>query len=133
MNLKRFLLAFVAVAIVGTVYDILVHGRILGSTYAAFPALWRTPEQTTLLTLTNVFWALFLTLLYAQYGKARPWGLANGLWFGLLTGFLGGWLPVVYNKLLLADFPGPVYVGWSVGNLGGFLVCGLVLGRLYKE
>jgi len=133
MNVKRFLLAVIVLAVVGYLYDWVVHGILLRSIYEQFPELWRTPEPTVSMILTGVAWAIIFCLLYAQYGKARPWGASNGLWFGLWTGLLAGWLPVVYNKLVLANFPAPVYLAWAGGGTVGYILLGALLGAVYRE
>jgi len=133
MNVKRFLLAVVLLAVVANLYDWVVHGILLRSIYEQFPALWRTPEPLVWMILTEVVWVVIFCLLYAQYGKARAWGVSNGLWFGLWTGLLAGWLPAVFNKLLLANFPAPVYMGFAVGNTVSIVLLGALLGAVYRE
>ncbi len=133
MNANRLLLSIVVLSVVANAYDFLVHNVLLKATYQAHQALLNAPQRVGLLILADVVWVILFCWFYAAFARGRGFRIATGLWFGLFVGLIAGWMPQVYNQLVLAGFPIAFYLSWGVSNLVQSLLLGAVIGRLYRE
>ncbi len=134
INTKRLLLAFVATLLVAYAYEFLVYGVALHSFHAT-QSKWLKPEAEMPILrmyLTDAVGVALVTLFYALFarggGSSR---LSTGIVFGVLLGFIAGWIPQAYNKMLLVDWP--FYKHWAPAGFGEFLVMGIVLGLTYRD
>jgi hypothetical protein len=136
MNVKRWLLASVAVLVVLQVLEFLIHGVLLQGLYKQTPSVWRAEAEMQ--RLVWIFWlgglvfAPFFALIYAKgYEKGKP-GFGQGLRFGLLVGAMlsvsnsFGWYVVLPVPLALA-------AAWFVTILVQFSAAGIVAGLVYRE
>jgi hypothetical protein len=133
MNTKRLLLAFVAALVVAYLYEYLVYGIALQSFHAA-QARWLKPQAD--LPMLRMFLTLgvgiaLLTVFYALFARRGAANVGTGLLFGVFIGLIAGWMPQVYNKMLIVDWP--FYKAWAPAGLGEFVVIGLVLGLTYRN
>lgn len=123
---KTLLIGTVAVFILWTVIDILIHGILLMPTYQATASLWRPPEEMLqgVLHLVTLISALFFTALYllgfADGGMQRS--LLFGVYFGLAVGVSMG-----FGTYSVQPIPMNLAVGWLLGTLAEAIVGALVL------
>lgn len=133
INTKRMLLAFVVTLVVAYAYEFLVYRMALQSFHAT-QAHWLKPQaemNLVRLYLTDAVGVALVTLFYALFARGNAGRLSTGIVFGVLLGFITGWMPQVYNKLLLVDWP--FYKYWAPAGFGEFLVMGICLGLTYRE
>ncbi len=131
MNWTKLLIAGVAAAIALWLADFVMHGLILGPTYAKYPIFSQEQANPLLFLFVALFIALAAALLFA---KSRPcWGagVKGGVTFGFFVGLVL-FFPNFYYSLVLEGFP--YYLSWCWGgvNVIEFLIVGAVLGLIYK-
>ncbi len=133
LNTKRLVLAFVVVLVVDNLYGFLVFGWALHSFHARY-ATWLKPEAELSflrMFLTGALNVALVTLFYALFARNRASRLSTGIVFGILLGFIAGWIPQASNKLLFVNYP--FYTHWAPAIFGEFLLMGIILGLVYRE
>ncbi len=133
INTKRLLLAYVVVLVVDNLYGYLVFGWALHSFHASYPSWLKSEADLPFLRLflTGALNVALVTLFYALFARNRASRLSTGIVFGILLGFIAGWIPQASNKLLLVNYP--FYMHWAPAIFGEFLLIGIVLGLVYRE
>lgn len=129
---KKVTISSVAVFIVWSLMDYVIHGIILNPIYLQTASLWRPMEEM-------IMWPIYLATAVtavafcAIYGwlvrpKSLPAGLALGILFGAASGVsmgVGTW----------AVMPIPEFMAmvWTLGLLIEFITAGLLVGALIKD
>ena len=133
MNTKRMLLAFVVALVVSYVYEYVVYGVVLHDFHAAQSRWLRPQDQLPMLRmfLTLGVGTALLTIFYALFARGGADRFSTGLVFGVLMGLIAGWIPQVYDKMLLVDWP--FYKVWAPAGFGEFLLVGIVFGLVYRN
>ena len=125
------MLAIFAVFITWSLLDVVIHGIILSSAYAASPQLWRPREEmkmglmyVTVLTKAAVFVSIFTWWISDKGMKSA---LSYGLLFGIGTGISMGYgsyavMPMPYFMAMiwfLGTIVESVAAGWITGLIAG--------------
>ena len=131
-KIVRVVLATLAVAVACAVIDMLLHGLILGKSYAATAQLWRPePEMKMLLMEVVTFLAAFtFVIVYARFFRRKTIaaGLEYGLWFGLGAGLAMG-----FGTYSVMPIPFHMGLAWFLGTLVESLVAGLLVGLIVRD
>jgi len=133
INTKRMLVAWIVVVVATFIYDWLVFGILLEPIHEAHPGILRPQAELPMLRMflsSALAWAL-VTLLYVLFARGRASRLSTGIVFGVLMGFICGWIPQVFNKMLLVNWP--FYLSWAPAGFFEFLLAGVILGLIYRE
>ena len=112
---------------VWTAVDILIHGVILKSTYAASPEMWRPHDQINLtltFTITLVV-AVAFTTIYARL--ITPRSIARGIEFGLLFGIAGGF-STAFSLYVAMPVPLHLAAVWFAAILVQATIGGAIIG-----
>lgn len=133
MNIKRFLVAAVALFAFIFVYESGVHGFLLKPIYLETPSLWRSCDQMMAYMPFNIvimgliaFWLTFIFTRLFQEG-----GLKNGLHFGVYLGVLsaiqalGAYFYLPISETLAAC--------WFATYLVESILGGCLIGLIYKK
>ena len=129
---KRILLAIVAVFVIWTALDFVIHNLILGPTYEATAKLWRPMDQMKmgLMQVVGIVGSCLFVLIYALL--IRPKSLAAAVKYGLLFGLATG-IPMGFGTYSYMDIPIHLAVVWAVGSLvkavAGAVAAGFIIGR----
>lgn len=131
MNVKRFLLAALAVFVTFQVLDFLIHGLYLAPTYEALASIWR-PDMMELMWVmycTGAVLALLFVYIFVKgyQGKGIMEGVRYGLVIGLLMTVVGG-----LNQFVIYPVPLDLVIKWIVYGLAEFIVAGVVTALIYK-
>ena len=130
--MKRTALAVLAVFVTWSALDFVVHGLILGSTYAATPQLWRPMAEmkTGLMYVTVLITAAAFVYIYARFitDKRLNTAVLYGLIFGIGTGIGMG-----YGTYSVMPIPYSMAFVWFLGSVVEFTVGGLVAGLIVKK
>jgi len=81
--------------------------------------------------LASAVHAALVSLFYALFARGGASRLSTGLVFGVLLGFIAGWIPEARAKLLFVNYP--FYKVWAPAIFGEYVLMGAVLGWLYRE
>lgn len=130
--LKRAIFAVVAVFIVWSILDFLIHGVLLNSTYESTAHLWRPMEEMNmpLMYFVTLVFAICFVAIYALLIKQKSLvsGVKFGVLFGLATGISMGFGSYSY-------MPIPISLAWSwfFGTWVEVIVAGVIVGMLMKS
>jgi hypothetical protein len=123
---KTLLIGTIAVFVVWTVMDIVIHGMLLMSTYEQTAALWRPMEEMkqSVLHATTLVSALFFAVIYVQgfAGGGVRKSLLFGVYFGMAVGVSMG-----FGTYSVQPIPLSLAVSWLLGTLAEAVVGALVL------
>lgn len=133
INTKRLIIAFFVTLLVSYVYEFVVYGVVMHSFHAT-QSRWLKPEaelNLLRLYLSEAVGVALITLFYALFARGGASRLSMGIVFGVLLGLIAGWMPEVFHKLLLVDWP--FYKYWAPAGFGEFLLMGITLGLVYRD
>jgi hypothetical protein len=133
MNWKKFFIAFIAAFVFVFLFEWLLHGVLMHSSYQETSTLWR-PEAGfksyfPMLVLGQLVFVFFFTMIFAS-GFAGG-GPVGGARFGVLVGLLG----VGANLIQFAVQPltAKILVSWAIGGIIEFAIAGAIVGAIYKR
>ena len=132
---KRFVVAWVVLFVVWMVKDMLVHGWLLGTDYAALPRLFR-PEADAQgyfgwMILAHVLMAGAFVWIYERgIAPDKPW-LEQGIRYGIAVALLTS-VPTYLIYYAVQPLPGTLVAKQIVFDAIGLLVLGIVMAWLYR-
>jgi hypothetical protein len=128
---KRFLLAVIAVFVVWSVLDFIIHGVILQSTYQATAQLWRPMNEMKMgfLYVVTAVGCICFVGIYALL--IQPKSFASGLKFGLLFG-VGTGFGMGYGTYSVMPVPHYLALVWFVGVVAETVLGGLLTAAIVK-
>jgi len=133
MNWTRIVLGAVVAGIVVWLGDFVMHGMLLGDTYARYSQVF-TQEQANPLSFLaiSVAVAFFVAVLFGKSRASWGEGWKGGASFGLFLG-LAGYFMNFYYPLVIDGFP--YYLAWCWGGVGVIdcVLGGAVLGALIPK
>ncbi|MBN1823575.1 MAG: hypothetical protein JW803_04585 [Endomicrobiales bacterium] len=131
MNVKRFVLAALAVFAAIQVTDPLIHGVLLGNAYEATSHLWRPDMMSKMwIMLLSSFLFSFL-LMYVFVKGYEGKGIMEGVRFGLLVGVFV-YVYSVINQYVVYPIPFSLAAKWCVYGLIQFTIFGIVAALIYR-
>ena len=131
MNMKRFMLAFVATFIFVFLFEWLWHGVLMTPLYEATEEVWRPPAESSMafLTLSQLLYSLLIAYIFTRNYQAN--GIAEGLRFGLLMGLLVGSIQLgTYSYL---PIPLSITLLWVLAEVLKGIGAGVILSLTYDE
>ena len=133
MNVKRYLIATVALFVFLCLYGMLVHGMLLSGMYEASAQIWRDYTEMQALApfrfIFQIVLAAWAVLAFSQFYKKG--GVKHGLLFGLFFGVFAGILAAM--KYLWLPISGALCVSWFIANTVEWVLGGLILGYIYRK
>jgi hypothetical protein len=128
---NKILLGGVVVFIVWEILDFVIHGIILGATYATLPNVFRPQADMKmgLMAVAVLLAAIAFAAAYAWF--VNPKGALTGLKFGLVLGF-GGGVSMGYGSFSSMPIPYFLALVWFLGTWLEFAVGGLLVGLLIR-
>jgi len=134
MNVKKYLIAALAVGAALNVFDFIAHGQILASMYYSKLTTLMRQDAPMHWFIIGDFVAGFVFVwvydrVYGSFGGGPKGGATFGLYGGILAFFPG----LLFNHLVIANYPyGLAWASIIVGVLGA-IIAGAVAGALYKK
>ena len=133
MNIKRFMLSVITLFVFLFLFDWMLHGWLLKTTYEQTASLWRTPQDMQQhfiwLLLGQYLIALMFCFIYTKGYEGR--GVGEGVRYGLYVAILF----TGPHLIAYAAQPIPLYlIGyWILGALSEFILGGIILSLIYKD
>jgi hypothetical protein len=129
---KRILLGGIAVFVLWSVLDFIIHGVILRGTYEATASLWRPMAEMKmgLMYATTFIAALAFASIYGWLVDSK--GLQTGFRYGLLYG-IGVGVGMGYGTYSVMPIPYSMALTWFLGTVASATLCGLLLGILIRK
>ncbi len=130
--MKRTLLAMLAVFVLWSVMDFVIHGLVLASPYALTPQLWRpmTEMKTGLMYATVLVAAAVFVGIYAWFiaDKSVPTAVRYGLVFGIGSGVSMG-----FGSYSVMPLPQQIALVWCLGSIVEAVAAGWITGLIIKK
>ncbi|MFC1554184.1 hypothetical protein ACFL7D_06090 [candidate division KSB1 bacterium] len=131
MDCKKWLLGSLAVFVVYSLLDYVIHSLILMGVYEATMSVWRPMEEYRLWIslVKNMILALLFVYIFTKgyEGKGIMEGVRFGLWIGLLI-----WVPVAYAFYNILPIPYSIAWQWWIYGTIQCVICGLAASLIYK-
>jgi hypothetical protein len=131
MNVKKYLLASLAVFVVFEALDVIIHTFILGGMYRATAGLWRPDmaQMMWIMLLTTAALSLLFVYIFAKGYEGK--GLMEGVRFGLVIGLLLSGVGA-FNQYVVYPVPLTLVLWWVVFGVIEFIAAGLVAALVYR-
>ena len=129
---KRTIWAIVAVFIVWSILDFILHGLLLRSTYMATANLWRPMDlmNTPLMHIVTLVSAVCFVLIYGLLIGQKS--LASGIRFGALFGLATG-ISMGFGSYSVMPIPMTLAWGWFLGSWIEAITAGAIVGAIIKS
>ena len=127
--MKKIILSAVAVFLVWTVVDFVLHGLLLKGVYEATASLWRPMAEMKrgLMSLVTFLAALGFSALWGNFVDRKT--TSNGLKFGLWYGFAVG-VGMGYGSYSYMPIPYSLALAWFLVMLVEGALAGLIASRI---
>ncbi|RMD98075.1 MAG: hypothetical protein D6814_08285 [Calditrichaeota bacterium] len=117
--------------VVLAVYEFIIHGLILGGTYAARAEVFRQDAPMFWFPIIAILMGIAAGLFFGKSRSAWAEGAKGGVSFGFWVGLLA-FLAAFYNPLVFNGFPYFMSWVWGIVNWVGWLIVGAIFGAMYK-
>jgi hypothetical protein len=123
---KDLIIGVIALYVLWSVMDIIIHGVLLTPIYEATASIWRPMEEMKMgvIYLTTLIAAICFTLIFAL-GIAGG-GLSKALQFGVYFG-IGAGVSMGLGTYSVLPIPLSLAVGWLLGTLAEAVLGALLL------
>jgi hypothetical protein len=130
--MKKTILSVLAVFVTWSVLNFIIHGLILGFTYASTPQLWRPMDQMkmVLVYITTLATAASFVYIYARFITEK--GVKIAVLYGLIFG-LGAGISMGYGTYAVMPIPYHMAFVWFIGSVVEYTVGGLIAGMIIKK
>ena len=135
MNTKRFIICFIVIFVILEITNYLVHGIILGPTYAddAVNFLYRSSEEMMskmwIMYIMDLIWSFFFVLIFVKGYENK--GILEGLRYGLYIGIFYVMVQS-YNSYVIYPIPYLLAFLSFVYGIIQVLILGVVASLIYK-
>lgn len=132
MNVKRFIWAGLAVFAAFEIIDMIVHGAILGKTYAALASVWRPDMMSKMwiMHLGSLVLAFLFTYIFIRGYENK--GLAEGVRYGVVIGLFSA-IPYGFYSYAMYPLPLSLCLIWFGYGMIEFVICGMLAAAIYKK
>jgi hypothetical protein len=131
MNIKRFLIATLAVFIVYVAINFLIHSVILMGTYESLKNIWRPDmmEKMWVMWIVYIGFAFLFTFIFTVGYEGKGWleGLRYGLYIGLLLNGVSA-----FTEYAVYPLPFTLVIQWFVYGVIQITICGIAAALIYK-
>lgn len=131
MNVKRFVLASLAVFVAVAILDFLINNFLLMSAYESLKNLWRPDMMSKIWVMYVVGLITSFLLAYIFIKGYEGKGIMEGVRFGILIGLFTG-LPMAFGTYIMIPIPLSLALEWFIVSLVEMLVAGMLLAAIYK-
>lgn len=131
---KKLWIGFVAVFVAWSALSFIIHGVILGKVYGSeeMMKVWRPDMQSKMwiFYVVTAVTSFFLTLIYSKWSTGK--GLAEGLQFGVYSGFLMA-TPMAYSSYAMYPIPYHLALQWFIYGMIHFILLGIILAMIFGK
>ena len=131
MNIKRFILASIAVFVVFENIDTAMHMFVLSGFYQNLEHLWRKE-------MWNYMWIMYLSVFFFSFMFVYVFtkgcenrGVLEGLRYGLIIGLLMN-VVGIFSQFVVYPIPIFLAVIWFAYAMVQYIICGIVTALIYK-
>ncbi len=134
MNVKKYLVAALAVGVAWNVYDFVAHGQILqGMYYSKLTNLMRQDAPMHWFVIGDLVAGFVFVWVYDRVYGSFGGGPKAGATFGLYAGVFAFFPGMLFNHLIIANFPYGLAWAMTIVGIIGCVIAGAVAGAVYKK
>ena len=128
----KMIIAVVAIFIVWSGLDFVLHGILLQEAYQATSQIWRPMEEikSVVLSLVTLITAFAFVFIYARMIAEKS--MKSGLLFGAVWGLAAG-VSFAYGSYAVMPVPYSMALLWFVGTLVQATAAGALVALIVKE
>jgi hypothetical protein len=132
MNVKRFLLASLAVFVLLQITSFVIHNLLLMKTYEALSSVWRPDMMSKMWIMypSSVVYTLFFVYIFINGYENR--GLWEGVRYGLVIGLFMG-VPSSLGQYMVYPLPFSLVSQWFIYGLVESIVAGVAAAAIYRS
>ena len=129
---KKIIIAVAVIYVTWIAMDFVIHGLILGQSYAAMAQFWRPMEEMkrVLMSIVTLIAGISFVLIYARLVANKS--LITGMQFGILFG-VGYGISMGFGSYSVMPIPYSIALTWFLGTLVEMTVAGILVGLIVKE
>jgi len=132
MNIPRLILSIVVLTGFASVFDFVVHDKMLSSAYGETKEVWR-PEAE----MMSRMWLKSLCTIVTVIGFVIIWALAfpnKGVMCGAIYGFLVGLMTSagMLTNFVFLPIPDRFICPWLISGMLGPILMGMLVALIYK-
>jgi hypothetical protein len=130
--MKKLLLGWVAVFVVITALDYVIHNLILGSTYDQIKDVFRPDmmDKMWIISLVTAITSFFFVLIFSKGYEGK--GIVEGVRYGFYAGMMLA-TGMAYGGYAMIAIPYALAVQWFVYSLVEYVVAGVVAALVYGK
>ncbi|MBN2158993.1 MAG: hypothetical protein JW807_06330 [Spirochaetes bacterium] len=132
MNIKRFVLASIAVFVVIQAIDWLFHGLLMSGWYAELKGVWRADMMDLMwvMTLGSLFFSFMFVFIFTKGYENK--GIMEGVRYGLLIGLLM-YVAGMLGQYAMYPIPLGMAVAWVAYGIVEMAAAGAVTAAIYRK
>ncbi len=132
MNIKRFMLASIAVFIVIQAIDWLVHGVLLSRWYVEFQNVWRPGmiDLMWVMVLGSLFFSFMFVFIFTKGYEGK--GIIEGARYGLLIGLLM-YVSGMLGQYVMYPIPLGMALIWVGYGIVEMVIAGIAAAAIYRK
>jgi hypothetical protein len=130
MNVKRFIIASIAVFLAFEIIDAIVHMGILGKTYESMQ-IWREDMMSKMwiMHVCTLILAFLFTYIFIKGYENK--GIGEGARYGVIIGLFAN-IPYAFYSYASYPLPFSLCLQWFIYGMIEFIICGLIAAAIYK-
>ena len=127
--LKQTTWAIIAVFIVWSILDFLIHGVFLKSTYQETANLWRPEDEMNmpLMSIVTLVFSICFVTIYSYL--IEPKSLSLGVKYGLILGIATG-VSMGFGSYCYMPIPLSLAFSWFIASLVELTLAGIIVGLM---
>ncbi|HNR89097.1 MAG TPA: hypothetical protein PKM65_12220 [Spirochaetota bacterium] len=131
MNIKKYLLASVAVYVAFQAIDFVFHGIIMADTYKALSHLWRSDMMSYMwiMYLAGVVLAGAFTYIFVKGYEGK--GLLEGVRFGIVAGLFMNVMGM-FGQYAMYPVPFSLTLIWFGYGMAQYVIGGVIAAAIYR-
>ena len=132
MNVKRFLLASLAVFILLQITSFVIHNLLLMKTYEVLSSVWRPDMMSKMWVMypsSAVYALLFVYIFIKGYENKGLW---EGARYGLVIGLFMG-VPASLGQYMVYPLPFSLVSQWFIYGLVESILAGVAAAAIYRS
>ena len=129
---KKTGIAIIAVFILWSILDFVIHGVILSEAYKATAELWRPMEEMKmgLMYMIGLIYSIGFVLIYVLFFKDK--NIKTALKYGLIFGVVAG-ISIGYGTYSVMPIPYSMAFTWFLGTVVELTLGGLIIGLIIHD
>lgn len=131
MNIKKMVLASLAVFVAFEIMDYIIHSVILSPVYAQLAYLWRQDMMSKMWLMALSTFVMSVMFVYIFIRGYENKGIAEGVRFGIVAGLFMNFIGM-FSQYVMYPIPFSLTLKWFIFGMLEFMIAGIVAAIIYK-